>query len=811
MSTGNAASGPTIPGKWVLGGTVVAVAGGVVAHMLGLGSGGAGPTAVVAGTAGAAGVAAGGFGLDIAKEFATSTLERLGSAHLDGRDAAGSSLDIQINHDLHKLAADSLRLALLYAVRDNRDPASTLLHPTLNALAERVPGVWFEKVLKGEAVHGPTFNEGRYFELFRAGHATRGETPPVGTAAEWSEFLIEHGTRAVKGGLSDADALKIGEYVRLTYAAAARDTARRDFSESGRGYPALVLRLLGELCAGQERIVADLLKAGEKEHEETRRLIRASVRANVHADAVLLRVGGSVAEGLLPLQESIAVFETGVLGRLSELLGAVHEEGSLTRDQLSAMQATIIGEIRAAAEQKIERAERPGEKGAEDTPLQLAEAAAVVRKYSTDTQERASAAIIARDFEAADGLLAELRASDALDHAAEIKLLEGRRWYEAGQIDKAINPFRTAAALRPESHDALGWLASALVHARANTDHGASLREVEELRTRALKLARAKHPGDHPDVARSLNNLAYVWKTLGRAAEAEPVYVEALQMRRRLFKGDHPAVAMSLNNLAYVWEALGRAGEAEPMYVEALEMTRRLFEGDHPFKASSLNNLAAVRDTLGRAAEAEPVYVEALEMLKRLYPSDHPFKASSLNNLAAVWKTLGRTAEAEPMYVEALQMRRRLFEGDHPDVAQSLNNLAAVWEALGRAAEAEPVYVEALEMRRRLFESDHPDVASSLNNLAAVWQTLGRTGEAEPVYVEALEMFKRLYPGDHPLVAGSLNNLAYVRAVQGRWAEALEPSEQAVAMAGRCMPEAHPSRVQMEQNLAAIRAKLGGA
>jgi CHAT domain-containing protein len=48
-------------------------------------------------------------------------------------------------------------------------------------------------------------------------------------------------------------------------------------------------------------------------------------------------------------------------------------------------------------------------------------------------------------------------------------------------------------------------------------------------------------------------------------------------MYRRLFNGDHPDVAISLNNLAYLYKAQGRLGEAEPLYKEALEIYKSIY------------------------------------------------------------------------------------------------------------------------------------------------------------------------------------------------------------------------------------------
>ncbi|MEM9165626.1 MAG: tetratricopeptide repeat protein [Planctomycetota bacterium] len=137
--------------------------------------------------------------------------------------------------------------------------------------------------------------------------------------------------------------------------------------------------------------------------------------------------------------------------------------------------------------------------------------------------------------------------------------------------------------------------------------------------TAVVEAMKRIHDGDHPDVAKGLNSLAYVMQDLGRAKEAEPISVQSLEMYKRLFDGDHPDIARGLNNVAYVMQNLGRAEEAEPIYRQALEMRQRLFDGDHPDIARGLNNVAYVTNALGRAEQAEPIYRQALEMYKRLF------------------------------------------------------------------------------------------------------------------------------------------------------------------------------------------------
>ncbi len=248
---------------------------------------------------------------------------------------------------------------------------------------------------------------------------------------------------------------------------------------------------------------------------------------------------------------------------------------------------------------------------------------------------------------------------------------------------------------------------------------------LEELGRRLIAEVKEKEQGQINSLASVLEDeVIWVFVGVGRFYEgqglyqlAEPWCEECVEVCQVLFAGDHPNVATSLNNLAFLYNSQGRYANAEPLYVDALEMRKRLFAGDHPNVATSLNNLAALYDNQGCYAEAEPLYVDALEMRKRLFAGDHPDVALSLNNLAFLYNSQGRYAEVEPLYVDALEMRKRLFAGDYPDVATSLNNLAGLYRSQGRYAEAEPLLVDALEMCQRVLGVNHPTTVTVRNNL----------------------------------------------------------------------------------------------
>ena len=83
--------------------------------------------------------------------------------------------------------------------------------------------------------------------------------------------------------------------------------------------------------------------------------------------------------------------------------------------------------------------------------------------------------------------------------------------------------------------------------------------------------------GNHPAVARSLNNVGIAYQTLGKAAKALEYLEQALEMRKALHTENHPAVANSLNNVGAAYYYLGRLKEAIQSLEQALAVPAASF------------------------------------------------------------------------------------------------------------------------------------------------------------------------------------------------------------------------------------------
>lgn len=113
-------------------------------------------------------------------------------------------------------------------------------------------------------------------------------------------------------------------------------------------------------------------------------------------------------------------------------------------------------------------------------------------------------------------------------------------------------------------------------------DYGNAVRYAEQ----ALAVARRAFSKEHENYSTSLNNLAFLYVTIGKYREAEPLYQEAMAIRKELEpKGRHPHYATSLNNLGSFCYEQGRYAEAKPLLEDAVAIYEFIRNGQIPDEA----------------------------------------------------------------------------------------------------------------------------------------------------------------------------------------------------------------------------------
>ena len=192
---------------------------------------------------------------------------------------------------------------------------------------------------------------------------------------------------------------------------------------------------------------------------------------------------------------------------------------------------------------------------------------------------------------------------------------------------------------------------------------------------------------------------------------AEPMFRESLAIRREVLGDDHPNVARSLSNLAGLLAGRGDRKAAEPLLREALAIRRKRLGQDHPDVAISLNKLAGTLRADGKAEEAAGFFREAVRIADRAWPEGQRFRADFHRNYGACLTELTRFEEAETQ----LRLSHRLFSralDSHPDGTRTVvRNLIELYTSWGKTAEAAEWAARLSRVNDNNGRSRAPDVS----------------------------------------------------------------------------------------------------
>ncbi|MCZ6916337.1 MAG: serine/threonine-protein kinase, partial [Gemmatimonadetes bacterium] len=204
---------------------------------------------------------------------------------------------------------------------------------------------------------------------------------------------------------------------------------------------------------------------------------------------------------------------------------------------------------------------------------------------------------------------------------------------------------------------------------------------------------------DQPVVqARLMGTMGYVYGSLGLFDEGRPLLEQALALRERALGPDHPDVARSLKDLANLHRTVGDFDEAEPLLVRALAIEEAAYGPVHADVAETVSGLAALHWSQAQYGKAQPLFERSVAIQEELFGPTHEQVGLGLSNLGGVLLSQGRVAEAEPLLRRALTISEGILAPNHPDLAGSLNNLGALYWMQGDYAQAEPLYQRTLEI-----------------------------------------------------------------------------------------------------------------
>lgn len=364
-----------------------------------------------------------------------------------------------------------------------------------------------------------------------------------------------------------------------------------------------------------------------------------------------------------------------------------------------------------------------------------------------------------------------------------------------------------------------------------------------KLATQAIELAQQYLGEKHPSYGYSLNNLAEIYRRMGRFAAAEPLYKQAVQIMQTAKGDSHPEVALLLNNWGLLYIAQGEYASARQLFEQSLIILHAQPE-EPPSLAFTLNNLAQVYSRMGDYIKAEPLYVKSLEIRCLHYGESSPQVAVVLNNLGHINLAKAHYPQAQSFLEQALSILRVTKGEEHSDYASSLSLLAEYHWKLSNYAEAKRLTQLAHSIWQRTFGEEYPEAGSTLDNLATLAWNIGNYIEAENLFQRAGDMIRKMFGEFHPdlathlnqvglfyaetrnykaaekhyqqahaianahdhklLAATVLNNLGLLYRTQGDYAKALPFFQEVLEIRGKELVEEHPDVAQIIDNMLPI-------
>ncbi|GHO53832.1 helix-turn-helix domain-containing protein [Ktedonobacter robiniae] len=277
-----------------------------------------------------------------------------------------------------------------------------------------------------------------------------------------------------------------------------------------------------------------------------------------------------------------------------------------------------------------------------------------------------------------------------------------------------------------------------------------SYKEADSYLQKALSVRQQVSGTNHPDVAETLNRLANLYRTQGNYNLAIPAELEAIKISKAVFGGSNLLVAKSYYNLAKIYEAQGDYQQAEKYCKLALQIQEQLLGETHPIIPSSLNRLARIQHKQGKLELAMQRNQKALELRRHTSGLEHEHIATILNSIVEILHDEGKYQEAQPMIEQAYTIQEQALGNEHPYLAYTLRNRGYNFFLQSNYTESEAAYKRAICLREQKLGVAHPYTAILYFDLAKLYICVDRFDDAEVHYHKALEIYIKTYGANHP-------------------------------------------------------------
>jgi serine/threonine protein kinase/Tfp pilus assembly protein PilF len=373
---------------------------------------------------------------------------------------------------------------------------------------------------------------------------------------------------------------------------------------------------------------------------------------------------------------------------------------------------------------------------------------------------------------------------------------------------KASREAARAAAEARRAQETASILLDLFREAGPDAEHGA------DLTVRALVDKSATHfehdLADKPLLRANMQDtLGLIYSQLARFDEAEALVRKALETRLALLAPEHPDIARSRQQLAAIEAERGHFEEASTLLTQAIASFERGGDGEAEGLAGALNDLAALESEQGRFEAAMPLYRRSLAAQERLYGKSSERLTGVLNNLAVLTWQQGDTAEAQRLYERCLRISEATTGPNDKSLISVLNNLGILYRQQGNLAAAAPLHQRALAIAEKSLGPDVAEVANILYSQGRLATESGDLAAAQAAFERSLAIQTKVRGASHYEAARCQVQLAEIQRRRGDFPSATARIDRAVTDLAAAVGEEHPSTLEALQVAADVRRDGG--
>lgn len=267
--------------------------------------------------------------------------------------------------------------------------------------------------------------------------------------------------------------------------------------------------------------------------------------------------------------------------------------------------------------------------------------------------------------------------------------------------------------------------------------------------------------------------LNYQYKSLdiySRINEEYPHDIEAKQY-----------IANLLNDIGYIYKSIGRYDEAIKNYKMAIQINDEM--GLLNETGVNYNNLGVVYNKTLQYQESASSFNNALDIAKELNQEQNV--AVQYNNVGQIFLSIGDYQKAKENFSKSLATCEKYDLGENQK-ASVLTNLGMAELSSGNFDGA----IEYFEQAKTIFDSTgyEAGVATQLNNIGLAHKTAGNYEKILPYFNEAMEINKKIGAGDS--YAKNLSEMGDVHAANKELDQAIDQYEKSLIIYDQLKAEA---------------------